>query len=88
MNFTELGLNLGIVFGVVGLTEAIKVIIFKGKATKIQAVLVTVALGAIAAIFVTSPFSWQGYGEKTFSYAGVACIAYMLGGKNIFGGKK
>jgi hypothetical protein len=76
MDFTQLGLNAGINAGIVGLTEIAK-LFFGKKALPNSFILVPMALGAIAAAFLTAPWGWQAYGEKAISYAGVAILAYQ-----------
>lgn len=87
MDFSQLGLNLGVVAGIVGITQAIKKLVIRKKIEPRAVILIPLALGAIAAIFLTVPWEWQGYGEKAISYAGVSCLVYMLG-KGYIGGKK
>jgi hypothetical protein len=87
MDFSQLGLNLGVVAGIVGITQAIKRIVIKKRIEPRAVLLIPLALGAIGAAFLTIPWDWQAYGEKAISYAGVSCLVYMLG-KGYIGGKK
>jgi beta-lactamase regulating signal transducer with metallopeptidase domain len=79
LNWNTIGVDAGIVIGIVALCEALKRTVFKkvGK-TKNYMVLFTVLLSCIAAFAKTSPFHVQPFLGNILRYAGISTLVYIL----------
>ena len=76
MDLLQLGIDLGVVAGIIGLTQAAKSF-DKGKKLERFYVLVPVLLGLIAGVALTSPLTVAGVARAGIAYGGVAALAYM-----------
>ncbi len=84
MDILTIGLNAGIIAGIIGLTEVIKKII----PVKLEGwvIIVPLLLGVAAAVGLTKPLEWQGVVVNAIIYAGASTYAWKLG-KTILVGK-
>jgi hypothetical protein len=85
VDLLQLGIDLGVIAGIIGLTQVVKSF---DKARKLERwyVLVPVVFGLGAAVALTSPLSVQGVARNGIAYAGVAALAYMARKKLTVGG--
>lgn len=77
MDLLQGAIDLGVIAGIIGLTQAIKTI---DKAKKLEKwyILIPVVLGLGAAIPLSSPLSVALIARNGIAYAGVAALAYMM----------
>jgi len=78
MDFSNLGLNMAVVGGIIAITKVITGFDKKGKYARWYPVIPAV-LGIAAAIFATSPFVWRTFGNNAIIYTGAATYLYKVG---------
>ncbi|MDD5303075.1 MAG: hypothetical protein PHS14_08185 [Elusimicrobia bacterium] len=85
MDLLQFGIDLGVIAGIIGLTQVVKGM---DKAKKLEKfyVLIPVVLGLGAAVATTSPLTIAGAARNGIAYAGVAALAYMARKKLTVGG--
>lgn len=79
-NWTSLGVDVGIVFGIVAGCEAVKRTVFKRskESTKNVVLLLVFMLSVIAAVSKTDPLRLQALLGNVLRYAGVSTLLYVL----------
>jgi hypothetical protein len=84
MDIMAIGLNLGVIAGIIGLTEVVKRVV----PVKLEGwvIVVPLVLGILAAMGLTQPLEWQGVVVNAIIYAGASTYAWKLG-KTILVGK-
>lgn len=86
MDLLSAGLNIGIIVGIIAITQVIKKVDAKKKLKKYYVVFPLI-LGIAASFFMTNPLEWQGIGLNAMIYAGVSSYLYNSGMK-FFGTEK
>lgn len=85
MDFANLGLNMGVVAGIIALTKVLTSIDKDGKYSRLYPIIPAV-LGIGAAAFTTDPLTWQEFGKNFLIYVGAATYIYKVGKTTVLGG--
>lgn len=78
MDFSDLGINMAVVGGIIAITRIITTLDKENKLVRYYPVIPAVLAVAVAA-FQTEPFSWQAFGTNFFIYVGAATYIYKFG---------
>lgn len=84
MDILDLGVNMGVVGGIIAMSNWVKGFDLEGKYARFYP-LIPFALGIVAALFKTVPMSWQGVGENALIYAGISSYIFKAGKTTILG---
>ena len=79
-----LGVNTGIIAAIIALTNVIKGLDKDNKYTRWYLLIPTV-LGSAAALFQTSPLTWQGYGNNWLIFVGLSIYIFKAGKTTLLG---
>jgi uncharacterized membrane protein HdeD (DUF308 family) len=83
MDFANLGLNLGVVAGIIGITRVVTTFDKDSKLARWYP-LIPAVLSIAAAAFLTSPWAWGEYGKNVIIYVGSATYLYKFGKTTVF----
>lgn len=86
IDLTQIGINIGVIAGIMGITEVVKLQMKGWEPAGRVIILVPLVLALAAALFLTRPFGWQEYGENAIIYCGSATYLFKFG-KTTIGGK-
>lgn len=84
MDIMSIGLDLGVIAGIMGITEAVKRLDSDNRLKRYY-VLIPLFLGVVAALVTASPFALQAVGKQALIYVGVSTYLYTTGKKLMFG---
>lgn len=87
MDLKALGIDTAIIAGIIAITQAVKALDSENRLKRFY-ILVPTILGFLAALFITTPPTWQAVGRNALVYIGAATYFYSAGSKMLFPGDK
>lgn len=84
MDILTLGVNMGVIGAIIALTELVKGLDKENKYTRFYPI-IPMVLGTVAALFKTTPLTWQGYGENWLLYVGLSTYIFKAGKTTLLG---
>ena len=83
MDLKALGIDSAIIAGIIAITQAVKALDSENRLKRFY-ILVPTILGFLAALFITTPLTWQAVGRNALVYIGAATYFYSAGSKMLF----
>lgn len=77
MDISSLGLDISVLFSIVGMSEIIKTFDVNKRYKKYY-VFIPLFLSICISFFLTKPFDWLSLGKNAFVYTGISSYAYNL----------
>lgn len=84
MDIFSLGVNMGVIGAIIAMTEVVKGFDKEEKFKRFYPV-IPLVLGTAAALFKTTPLTWQGYGENWLLYVGLSTYIFKAGKTTLLG---